>query len=161
MCIHSSKNDACSSGWQEVFISLASAFRRYKKFLSFCAGRYGLSFGQISILLTMYRFPSLDSAGKIARKLDITKGLASRNVDSLCRKGFLLAVEDRQDKRIVRLTMSQNARQICRQVQRNSRRMYSAAAKGICPRDMETALGVLEKMSANMEKNGNGRNIFF
>ena len=160
MCIDGSENVADSSGWQEVFISLASAFRRYKKFLGFCAGRYGLSFGQLSILLTMYRFPCLDSAGKIARKLDITKGLASRNVDSLCRKGFLLAVEDRQDKRIVRLTMSQNARRICRQVQRHSRRIYSAAAKGICPRDMATAVAVLEKMSENMEKNGSGRNIF-
>lgn len=159
MCIHDSDKGTDSSGWQEVFISLASAFRRYKKFLGFCAGRYGLSFGQISILLTMYRFPSLDSAGKIARKLDITKGLASRNVDSLCRKGFLMAVEDRLDKRVVRLTMSQSARQICQKMQRQSRRMYSAAVKGICPQDMATALDVLEKMSANMEKNGNGRNI--
>lgn len=137
---------------KEIFYFIAKTFRRYRKArLMFCE-RMGLNFGEMSTLLILYRYPEITSAKQITQVLEVTKGLASRNIDSLCRKGYIITAPDEKDRRITRLSLSDKALSLCEKVHNGTRRMYRQVTDGISREDMNTALMVLDRMAQNIEK---------
>ena len=82
----------------------------YRRFYQHELAEYQFTPNEIAVILFLYNnAPDLDTATDIVRCKGISKGLVARSVDSLCREGYLTAVREPADRRIMHLKLSEKS----------------------------------------------------
>ena len=82
----------------------------YRRFYQHELAEYQFTPNEIAVILFLYNnAPDLDTATDIVRCKGISKGLVARSVDSLCREGYLTAVREPADRRIMHLKLSKKS----------------------------------------------------
>ena len=85
----------------------------YRRFYQHELAEYQFTPNEIAVILFLYNnAPDLDTATDIVRCKGISKGLVARSVDSLCREGYLTAVREPADRRIMHLKLSEKSRPV-------------------------------------------------
>ncbi len=135
---------------ENIFLNLVKLSQMYRKTLSSSNESYNLSPNELGLMMIMYLDPSINTANQIVKLLGTTKGLASRNVDNLTKKGLIKTNQDEKDRRIVRLTLCSEAEKICEEIRRKNEKLYNKAFEGIDMNDVMLTLSTLQKIVANI-----------
>ena len=135
---------------EELFVKLSRLVWQYRKAFNDSNDGFDLSPNELGLMMIMYQNPEINTANQIVKELGTTKGLASRNVDSLVKKGLIKTEQDEKDRRVVRLTLCTRAKELCQEARLRQQKFYDKAMSGICEREARQALEIVEKMVANI-----------
>lgn len=135
---------------EKIFLNLVRIAQVYRKALTSSNDYFDLSPNELGLLMIMYMDPAVNTANQIVKVLGTTKGLASRNIDNLTKKGFIKTNQDEKDRRIVRLTLCSKAIEICDEIRKNTSQLFEKAMEGIDMADVVTAYETLQKIAANI-----------
>lgn len=136
---------------EKIFLNLVRLAQVYRKTLNSSNDSFELSPNELGLMMIMYLDPSVNTANQIVKVLGTTKGLASRNIDNLSKKGLLVTNTDEKDRRVVRLTLCSKAKKICEEIRRKNITLYGKALGNIDLKDAFMALEILQKMVDNIE----------
>ncbi len=135
---------------RDLFVELSRLALHYKKALHSLNEQNGLTPNELGLMMIIYCHPEMDTAHQLVKKLGTTKGLASRSVDGLVKKGLVKTVHDEKDKRVIHITLCDNASAICQEAFKCQKDFYTKAMNGIAREDVEYALSIIEKMVENI-----------
>ena len=135
---------------EELFVKLSRLVWQYRKAFNDSNDGFDLSPNELGLMMIMYQDPTINTANQIVKELGTTKGLASRNVDSLVKKGLIKTEQDEKDRRVVRLTLCTRAKELCEEARVRQQEFYHKAMNGICEKEARQALDVVEKMVFNI-----------
>ncbi|MBR4035494.1 MAG: MarR family transcriptional regulator [Oscillospiraceae bacterium] len=135
---------------EKIFLNLVRIAQVYRKALTSSNDYFDLSPNELGLLMIMYMDPAINTANQIVKVLGTTKGLASRNIDNLTQKGFIVTNQDDKDRRIVRLTLCSKAIEICDEIRRNTAQLFEKALEGVDMADLISAYETLQKIAANI-----------
>ena len=89
---------------------------------------------------------------QLVEQLDISKPAVSRALASLEAKGFVARQPDPHDRRVHRVSLTAQAREIGPAVERAYNQLYAIALRGISQAELETFIGLFGRMSENFTK---------
>ncbi|MGL5615759.1 MAG: MarR family winged helix-turn-helix transcriptional regulator [Sarcina sp.] len=118
----------------ELIINFRKAKKLYKKFLEENTKEYGLSQNEIEILMFLKRNSKQNTAKNIVEYSGISKGMISRTIDGLISKGIIKLEKDRKDKRIARLKIVENSKELIESLEKASTEFITIIFNGI-PRE--------------------------
>ena len=134
----------------QVFTLISKISWRYKKAWGIVGDSYDLTANEVALLAIIDQYEGVDTAHLLRRELGITKGMVSRYVDNLLKKGLLKAVTDEKDKRIIRLSLSEEAVKISHRVTELGTDFVIAAFDGVEPDSIRIMVETLNRIYANL-----------
>ena len=84
----------------------------YKKFSKAAVDSEDISVCGMEILTSLRYYPEKNTVSEIAESVEVSKGLISREVETLRQKGYITTVVDNNDRRILRIYIADNADEI-------------------------------------------------
>lgn len=78
----------------------------YKKFSKVAVEDEDISVCGLEILTSLRYYPDKNTVSDIAQNMEVSKGLISRNVEILRRSGYLNTYQDKEDRRILRISIN-------------------------------------------------------
>lgn len=111
--------------------------------------KYGLKKAELEILYFLSKCEGHNTGTDIHCGLWMNKGHISQAVDSLCKRGLLAAVPDKEDRRYIHYEISESAREMVKEMAERREQMYRKILEGIS----EEELNVFQKVSARIRDN--------
>jgi len=111
--------------------------------------KYGIKHVDTEILLYVSHCPQADTASDIQKFLSINKGYLSQRLDGLCKKGYMRAVPDREDRRYVHYPLEEKSEQLVGELNRIREETNAMLFRGVT----EEELAVLRRICAKIDKN--------
>ena len=71
---------------------------------------------EVNTLIFLARNPSLNTSRDLSVYLDVSQGLVCRSVDALIKKGFITAGDDKNDRRVQRLVLTEKAEPVIQEI---------------------------------------------
>ena len=125
----------------------------YRRFYQHELAEYQCTPLEIAVIFFLYNnAPDLDTATDIVRCKGISKGLVARSVDSLCREGYLTAVREPADRRIMHLKLSEKSRPITERIAVKQKELAGKIECGITPEELRITSATLDKLLINTEQ---------
>ena len=125
----------------------------YRRFYQHELAEYQFTPNEIAVILFLYNnAPDLDTATDIVRCKGISKGLVARSVDSLCREGYLTAVREPADRRIMHLKLSEKSRPITERIAVKQKELAGKIECGLTPEELRITSATLDKLLINTEQ---------
>ena len=106
--------------------------------------RTSLSMREIHVLLFLANNPPCDTARDIAALRELSKSQVSQAVDLLAAEGLLLRTPDREDRRIVHLSITPRGEPLARECQRLQVQCGRRLLEGLSPEERTQFLGLME-----------------
>lgn len=106
--------------------------------------RTGLTMREIHVLLFLANNPQCDTARDIAALRELSKSQVSQAVDLLAAEGLLLRTPDREDRRIVHLSITPRGEPLARECQRLQVQCGRRLLEGLSPEERTQFLGLME-----------------
>ena len=94
----------------------------------------------------------VDTAGRIARRMGVSRSLMSKTVENLVQGGWLETKPDENDRRVVHLVLLPKAEPAAAHCCDLRERFFAAMMEGVAPEDMEVFNRVIKTFSLNLEK---------
>lgn len=113
---------------------------------------YSFSPNEISILILLSNNPSIKTSTQLTIVLGVSKGLVSRSVDSLLRKGLIETYADPSDKRVSYIELSKNSVDVLDKIQFEIKKINQTLFSNISKEEFNQMIGVLEKMNKGIEE---------
>lgn len=133
---------------------LSVAWQGNKVYESMCAGlsaEYGLTQNEIDVLSFLSTFHDLNTAKDIAKYRVISKSLICKSVKSLVDRGFLSCEQDGEDKRLIHLYITEEAKPAADKIVKTRSEFIKFMYRGVTPEEEKVLASVLNKISANLE----------
>lgn len=92
----------------------------------------------------------VDTAGRIARRMGVSRSLMSKAVDHLVRGGWIETKPDQSDRRMVHLVLLPKAEPAVKRC-RVKHEYYEKMCAGVSPEDMQVFHRVMEQIRRNLE----------
>ena len=119
----------------EMLYGIQQFFKCYEKQINRTAAHYQLTATELNILLFLANHPELDTARDIVELRGLPKSCVSRAVDSLIRQGFLESREDKNDRRILHLSILPAAAGLTKDVQLTQQKFLSRMYQNFTPEE--------------------------
>ena len=113
---------------------------------------YDLSPCERDVLLFLYNNPNHSTASDIVRYRSISKSLVSKSVERLTLLGLLLAEQDLQDRRQIRLTITEKAMPIVQDLRSVQDRYREILREGFTDEEYAALRHLLDKASHNLDR---------
>ncbi|MEJ2410857.1 MAG: MarR family transcriptional regulator [Novosphingobium sp.] len=94
---------------------------------------------------------------EIARRGMMKVSTLSRRIDRMVEDGLVLREVGTDDRRTVRVSLTELGRQELERARSASAAIFDEATAGIAPKELATAVGVLRRMRANLESGDKNR----
>ncbi|MGN0250094.1 MAG: MarR family winged helix-turn-helix transcriptional regulator [Oliverpabstia sp.] len=114
--------------------------------------KYDMKKAELEILYFLSKCGSHNTSKDIHYQLMMNKGHISQAVDSLCKRHFIIAIPDQQDRRYIHYRLSDSAQQIVEEMTKKRMEMNRRMVEGISEKDLEIFRAVSEKIRKNIEK---------
>lgn len=114
--------------------------------------KYDMKKAELEILYFLSRCGEHNTSKDIHYQLMMNKGHISQAVDSLCKRNFVIAIPDRQDRRFIHYQLSNSAQQIVNEMAQKRQEMNRRMVEGISEEDLEVFRAVSAKIRENIEK---------
>lgn len=111
--------------------------------------RYGLKQVEVDVLVYLGAYPDKSST-EIAKELYLHKGHVSLATDGLCRKGYLLAEHDRNDRRYVRYEITAEGEKVYREIAGVRDRIDSRIFNGFSEAEKRTVMELGRRILDNI-----------
>lgn len=86
------------------------------------------------------------------------KTTVTRMVDRLVRRGFVARSRDDQDRRVVRLALTDEGQDVFAQLSQVARQVIDVSQAGLSAQELRATVAVLERMTANLASKGDDEN---
>lgn len=110
----------------------------------------GLSNSELKVLAFLHAKPSNDTAQWAATQLGISKALVSKVVEQLCAKGYLVQVQDRDDRRCYHLIVQDAAKPLLEGINEQFIQSWEIISRGISNEEFRQYLSVMSKIIKNI-----------
>lgn len=135
-----------------LFEKLQKIDKMYRRYYQYELADYGFTPNEVSVLLFLHNnAPELDTASDIVRCKGISKGLVARSVESLCGSGYLEAVRDPDDRRIVHLKLSEKCRPIKKRIEDRQGELSQRIESGLEKNALTITSETLDQLLINTE----------
>lgn len=114
------------------------------------SGSVGLSNSELKVLAFLHAKPSNDTAQWTATQLGISKALVSKVVEQLCTKGYLVQVQDRDDRRCYHLIVQDAAKPLLAGINEQFIQSWEIISRGISDEEFKQYLNVMSKIIRNI-----------
>lgn len=114
--------------------------------------KYDMKKAELEILYFLSKCGSHNTSKDIHYQLMMNKGHISQAVDSLCKRHYIIATPDQQDRRYIHYQLSDSAQQIVEEMAKKRLEMDRRIVEGISEEDLEIFRAVSEKIRKNIEK---------
>lgn len=114
--------------------------------------RYDLKRIEVEILYYLSVAGENNTSAEICQHLKANKGHISQAVDSLCKRNYLVAVQDTLDRRYVHYSVTQAANEVVDEITRKWNELSQELFVGITPEEMEEFKRIAGKIGKNMER---------
>ena len=126
--------------------------RLYEKQFEDICQRYQLTQNEIDILVFLANNPSFDTASDIVEVRMIAKSYISKSVESLIKKGLLVRIPDKEDRRIIHLHLTEYADSIITEGRLRQKEFVKLLFTGMDDNEIKTLEFLLGKIFENVEK---------
>lgn len=123
----------------------------YEKMSNLITEKYGLHKVEIEILLFLKRGAG-DTAKDIAENKFFSKAHISHAIDHLTECGYLVGKPDGQDRRCVRLVLTEEAEPVCRELLKMRECLMDAVYQGITEEERRVMRQVAKKIAHNISR---------
>lgn len=106
-------------------------------------------FARIGVVLT--RSEATPTMGELSKALDVPLSTATRIVDGLVESGFAERVNDPDDRRIVRVTLTANGQELYGTIQRYVHERIEQVLGGLDPDERQQFTALLQKIATNLD----------
>lgn len=111
--------------------------------------RTGLTMREIHVLLFLANNPTYDTAREIASLRGLSKSQVSQAVELLAEEGLLLRSPDREDRRVIHLSITPQGEPLARECQELQARCGQRLLAGFTQEEREQFLHLLETVLKN------------
>jgi len=109
-----------------------------------------LTKNELDVLLFLHNNPGYDRAADIVAHRGMTKSHVSLSVANLQSRGLILTREDERDRRAVRLSLSEEGRQIAEQGRVVQDRFFGAVFEGLSREDLHLWQTMVNRVCDNI-----------
>lgn len=95
------------------------------------------------------RYNGVTTAAELARECLLDAGSMTRTLDRLEAKGFVRRLRSQQDRRVVKLELTDEGRQTAEQIPAVLCQVQNACLRGFEPAELDTLAGLLDRMLGN------------
>lgn len=114
---------------------------------------------EIDILLFLHNNPSINTSMQLCVCLNVSKTLVSRSIDSLIKKQLLISKTDEEDKRIQRLSITENAQPFIMKIESLRNKINQEILKDITKEELIQMETTLNKIKLGFEKKAKGDSL--
>lgn len=133
------------------FISIsAKAMKAYETFCQLVCKKYQLSQTSFDVLMFLANNPEYNTARDICEIRGIRTGIASVAVDLLVKNGYLLRQPDANDRRIIRLVLTEKSNKIVQSGRMIQREFGAQLTAGISEDEMAAYMKTAQKFRENI-----------
>ena len=109
-------------------------------------GNETFSPNEISILIFLDNNPSISTSRELVYFLNVSKGLISRSIDSLSRKGYVECKVDEKDHRCQHILLTKKSQRIVQTLQTEINKINEKLLEDISEKDIECTQKTIEKI---------------
>ena len=113
---------------------------------------YGLTRMELDILLFLANNPAYDTARDIVRVRLLSKSQVSVSLESLIRRGWLATHMERDNRKVVHLSLQDPAREAVTEGQRAQENFFSVLLRGIPEEDLRVFEQTTRRIAANIRE---------
>lgn len=114
--------------------------------------RYDIKNAELEILYFLSRCGEHDTSTDIHRQLMMNRGHISQAVDSLCRRNYIIAIPDQNDRRYVHYKVSAHAQELVTEMTERRESMNQKILKGISEEELKLYREISEKIKKNIDE---------
>lgn len=114
--------------------------------------KYDLKKAEMEILYFLSQCGDHNTSSDIYHQLRMNKGHISQAVDSLCRRKYIIAIPDKNDRRYVHYEILDSAHDILKEVIKRREEMNRQIVDGISEEELRAFRKVAFKIRTNIEK---------
>lgn len=137
----------------EVMNIMSKMRKLYREKCAPVCKEYGINQSGLDIMLFLGHNPDHNTARDICEIRGIKTGIVSVVVEQLIQKGYLERKEDKKDRRIQRLFLTEASYNIVRAGENLQQETHGLLCEGMTMEDKEAINKVLYKVAHNLEKN--------
>lgn len=135
----------------EVLIITKKIEKKYKEQLHSIAMEYDMTVAVAEIVLFLHNNPSLDTARDIVQYRGFMKSAVSKAVEQLVMRGYIECKCRDNDRRCVRLTLTDEARPVVQQLAMIQKKYFDVLFEGITEEDKKKFESILGKIFNNIK----------
>ena len=114
--------------------------------------KYDLKKAELEILYFLSRCGEHNTSTDIHYQLMMNKGHISQAVDSLCRRNFIMAIPDKEDRRYIHYEILDSAQEIVGEMAKRREEMNRKIFEGISEEELKVFAVVSAKIRNNIKK---------
>ena len=115
------------------------------------ANSYDLTVSE-SRCLTAMLFENCMSTGDLAEKMCVAKSRITRIVDGLVRKGLVSRMENKNDRRVILLKLTQKGRKIAEEQAEFMLQLHKEVLENLPQKQTDSVISMLESLSKSMNE---------
>ncbi len=136
----------------QMLLRLQQFNKLYKKLQNVVCDKYDLSNVELDVLLFLYNNPEYDTAKDIVELRGFAKSYVSKAVDLLIKKELISNFEDKNDRRINHLKLTDKSHDIVEEGKLIQKNFFEIIYKNISKEDRENHQKILNQMVENMKE---------
>ena len=114
--------------------------------------KYDMTRAELEILYFLSRSGIHNTSTDIHRQLMMNRGHISQAVDSLCRKNYIIAIPDQNDRRYVHYEISDYAGELIQEMTARREIMNRRILNGVSEEELKVSCNVSEKIRKNIDE---------
>lgn len=114
--------------------------------------KYDMKKAELEILYFLSRCGDRNTSSDIHHQLMMNRGHISQAVDSLCKRKYIIAIPDKNDRRYVHYEILDSAHDILKEVTKRREEMNRRILEGVSEDELRTFREVSSKIRTNIEK---------
>lgn len=113
--------------------------------------KYNMKKAELEVLYFLSRSGGQDTSSDIHAQLLMNRGHISQAVDSLCKRRYIIAIPDQNDRRYIHYKVLDSAQEIVAEMSKRREEMNRQILKGISEEELKIFRDVLLKIKRNIE----------
>lgn len=114
--------------------------------------KYDMKKAEMEILYFLSKCGENNTSTDIYHKLAMNRGHISQAVDSLCKRNYLTAIPDQEDRRYVHYKLTDAAQEIVQELKKEHEEISKKILDGVTEEELNTLKRIAYKMWKNMDK---------
>jgi len=124
--------------------------RLYENTLAMAAEECSLSVPEADVLSFLRENPEFDTARDVAMYREVSRAYVSKAVELLAGRGYLRIVQDKTDRRLQHLVITDKAKDATEILHRAQFAFYGKVTAGLTEQELFTMLSVIAKCADNL-----------
>ena len=114
--------------------------------------KYDMKRAELEILYFLSKSGEHNTSTDIHRQLMLNRGHISQAVDNLCRRNYIIAIPDKNDRRYVHYEISDHAKELITEMTSRREAMNQKILEGVSEEELKIYREVSEKIRNNINK---------